>query len=220
MIRRRLGEIVFSLGVLLMLGATLAGKYLVGPVKQLGPMVYVEQAGSAGKWLFSLFAFGFDLGLILLFLGSLYMAGGRKWRLLWLTAAGLAALFLLPGIPALLGASHMPWFFGIGGSILLVLAVFTGWFWGRERSLLDEPFRPAADLKMTGYLFLFLATWNICGLGGIPFFTLYPDKMMVFQTLPAAIGHTKLIMIYLILGWLFVGLGYYKTYRTGKKQSS
>ena len=210
------GMVLIVTGLVLMILALVSFLIMGEPVKKMGMEAYLEQGGLLGRFAHILYMAGYEAGLVMFMAGSLIHSLARNIRIFWSVTAGVLVFAGIYLLPLLLGPGHAPDFFMAGGIILFVLTLLLVWFWSRERTLIDLRYRAAADLKMTGYLFLLLATWNVCRLGGMPFFTLYPDKMMIFQTLSGAIIHTKLLLLYFILGWFFVGLGYYKTYMVGK----
>ena len=210
------GMVMLIAGLVFMVLALVALVIMAEPVKKMGMEAYLEQAGLIGRFEHFFYIAGFEAGIVLFMAGSLVHSLARNIRIFW---SGIAGVLVFAGIfilPLLFGQEHTPIFFMVGEILLVVVTVLVVWFWSRERTLIDLRYRGPADLKMTGYLFLILATWNFCRLGGMPFFSLYPDKMMIFQTLPGAIVHTRLLLVYFILGWFFVGLGYYKTYLVGK----
>jgi predicted membrane channel-forming protein YqfA (hemolysin III family) len=62
----------------------------------------------------------------------------------------------------------------------------------------------AADFKLVGYVFMLIAAWFTCGIASIPFL-----KALEGET-PSTPLH---VMIFLVLGWLFLFLGHYKSRR-------
>lgn len=208
--KKKIGLILYIVGIALLIGATVMGKIIVEPVKDLGISGFMTEFGTRGWVAFFIFASGFNIGAALMMIGASMSVNSRNKQVWWLVAAALLALGVVQLTALIFGTGHNPLFFGIGGSINLILISLTVWFWSREREKIHEMHTGAADMKMVGYLFFILATWNICGLGGIPFFGLYPEKMLTFGTLPSAIGHMKMIMIMFILGWFFTFLGHFQ----------
>jgi len=76
------------------------------------------------------------------------------------------------------------------------------WLWARERMALKDVPTTAADLKLVGYVFMLIAAWFICGIASMPFL-----KALEGET-PSTPLH---VMIFLVLGWLFLFLGHYKS---------
>ncbi|MFC1971298.1 hypothetical protein ACFLV0_05180 [Chloroflexota bacterium] len=60
----------------------------------------------------------------------------------------------------------------------------------------------AADFKLVGYVLMLMAAWFTCGIGSQPFFEALEglDPMNPIH-----------IMIFLVLGWLFLFLSHYKS---------
>jgi hypothetical protein len=60
----------------------------------------------------------------------------------------------------------------------------------------------AADLKLTGYVFMVIAAWFICGIASQPFLKALEDES------PPTPMH---VIILLVMGWFFLFLGHYKS---------
>jgi hypothetical protein len=60
----------------------------------------------------------------------------------------------------------------------------------------------AADFKLVGYLFMLIATWFVCAIAPLPFMKAYEGYT------PTSPIH---IMIFFVLGWLFLFLSHYKS---------
>ncbi len=58
-----------------------------------------------------------------------------------------------------------------------------------------EAARTAADLQAGGYLWFAVAAWNLCGVGGMPSFALYPQKMLSFDSQFFAVAQMKVVMV-------------------------
>ncbi len=110
--------------------------------------------------------------------------------------AVIIASFVLPAL------GHFPPLFGIGGTLILLF--FTGilWLWAKERMALKDSSTTAADLKLVGYVFMLIAAWFICGIAGVPFMKALEGE---------ALGTPIHVMIFLVLGWLFLFLSHYKS---------
>ena len=208
--KKNIGLIILLVGFILMITSVIVGKILVPTIKDIGFIEYLKSNGSKSLIMFNLFAVGFPLGAGLMLLGSvLYSRAGKATIAGYILLIVFAALIMI-FVSNMAGSKHSPVFFGIGGSVILLLFFFLAVSWGKTRHRLDFFAKRAGDYRMAGYLFFVIASWQICGLGGIPFFTLYPDKMELFRTLPYAISQTKLIMVLLIIAWGFTLLGCYK----------
>ncbi len=98
--------------------------------------------------------------------------------------------------------AHIPLLFGVGGGLILVFFLAILWFWAKRRAALKGPVRAAADLQLVGYVFLIMAMWYLCGALSWPFQRALAD-------LPPESPVS--IIVYLVLGWLFLSLSHYKT---------
>jgi len=211
---QRLGIVLFSVGLAVMAGDVVYGKFIQDEVARLGMSGLEAQQGQAGLGKLLLFAFGFPLGMGLSLLGAALFGGtanSRAGRL-----GGIALLLILAPmfLPELFGKQHSANYFGLGGVTIMVLVAAAMWFWGRYRLRLNEARRTAADWQGLGYLAFALAAWNLCGFGSMPSFAVYPEKMLALNAVPFAVGQLKSIMALIILGWLFTVIGLRKAAQT------
>ena len=89
---------------------------------------------------------------------------------------------------------HYPPLFGVSGGLVLVFFLAILWFWGKKRTTLEKT---VADFQLVSYVFFLLATWYLCGTFSVLF-----KKSLVRSPVD--------IMIFLVLGWLFLLLSHYK----------
>jgi len=121
-------------------------------------------------------------------------------------------IFLVVFLIAILSPSTLlPALFGIDGGLMSLLFVGILWQWGKKRPLLSAASQTASDLRMAGYVFFLSASWYLCGLLGAPAFTLRPDLLQRYGTLPDAIQQGSLISILLVLGWAMMFLSHLVT---------
>ena len=99
-------------------------------------------------------------------------------------------------------------FFGISGSVIILLWLGIVISWGKRRVSLSDEEVAITDLKMIGYMFFALATWFICGLSTMHTFLFYPNENTYLQIQENAIGIIYLVMSFLVLGWLLTFLGH------------
>ena len=97
---------------------------------------------------------------------------------------------------------HIPLLFGIGGTLILLFFIGILRLWAKERMALKETPTTAADLKLAGYIFMLIAAWFICGIASQPFLKALEGEA------PSTPIH---VLIFLVLGWLFLFLGHYKS---------
>lgn len=99
---------------------------------------------------------------------------------------------------------HVPGVFGVGGG--LIVAAFLGilWLWARRRATLEGAAQAAANLQLTGYAFLVIAMWYLCG-----------DLSRPYQKALLDLPRSSPVstIFYLVLGWLFLFLSHYQAAR-------
>lgn len=194
-----------------MILSVLVGNIIQADISGSGVSVYTAQAGAIGWGLFALFAFGFPTGLGLAAVGAA-SAGGttpRRWGITVLLTAAAVLTPLL--VPVLSGRAGNPVFFSTGGYIILALSGLTMWLWSARRRSIPPEARLPVDLQGAGYACFGMAAWNICGIGGMPSFSLRPEKAVELGSAPFAVGQMKAVMVLLVLGWVFTVLGIQKS---------
>jgi hypothetical protein len=154
-----------------------------------------------GPWTMIWALFGVPLAAIVAAVGVLLYSGAKGSTV---SKYGIGILlFVFIGMAAG-SVGHIPALFGIGGT--LILLCFTGilWLWAKERMAIKDGPTTAADLKMVGYVFMLIAAWFICGIASIPFLKALEGES------PSTPIH---VMIFLVLGWIFLFLGHRKSRR-------
>ena len=145
---------------------------------------------------------GVPLGAIVAGIGVM-LYSGVKGSTVWKFVIGY--FFLLgPIIAIAMGplVGHIPLLFGIGGTLILLFFIGILWLWAKERMALTETSTAAADLKLVGYVFMLIAAWFICGIASQPFLKALEGEATMTPV------H---VMIFLVLGWLFLFLGHRKS---------
>jgi len=92
----------------------------------------------------------------------------------------------------------------------LVLAFFLGilWFWAKKRTILEGPAKTAADFQLTSYVFFLITAWFLCKALGTPYM-----KALEGEPLESPVS----IIVYLVLGWLFLFLSHWKSAQAIRK---
>lgn len=90
----------------------------------------------------------------------------------------------------------------IGGTFILLFFFGVLWLWGKERIKLQGSIATAADLQLTGFVFLFFSAWFTCGI-----VSPYWSKATADQP---PFADPIIVMIFLVIGWLFLFLSYLK----------
>lgn len=163
-----------------------------------------------------LFALAFPLGFGLTLWGAAMSGAGLERDTRLVALAAFITPLLMVAVPPLFRGVPSPLYFGVGGTSIMVLMLATSWQWGRRRACATMAERRGLDLQGLGYLCFGLAAWNTCGIGGMPGFALYPEKMARAGTHLLVAGNFKIVMAYFVLGWLLTTLGLYRA-NVGKK---
>lgn len=143
------------------------------------------------------------LGSIVAGIGLL-LRSGAKTTTMWKYGVGL---FLGVFVCVRIGAfGHYPPLYAIGGTLIMLFFFGVLWFWAKERKTLERKTATTADLKMVGYVFLFLAVWFTCGISSEPWYKAFEGQH------PSLGGADPIaIQITFVLGWLFLFMGHYKS---------
>lgn len=208
MAQRNKGATLFALGTVLMVSVVVLGKFFLPELQASPPEPFSTLQGSLAMLKFGLFAAGFPLGVGLCVWGAALMSGTGQARAF--AAAAVAGPLLMLLVPGLFGAANSPFYFGTGGIAIMGLVVLVLWSWGRYRAALAPALRAASDWQALGYFCFALATWTLCGVGGMPGFALYPDRMQQAGTHFLAVANLKSVMAFLVLGWAFTLIGFRK----------
>ena len=105
--------------------------------------------------------------------------------------------------------THPVWmwlYFGVFGTAGMVMFVLAMWNLAKLRKNADQSLRKAIRHNMIGYMFLFMASWFACGVGGPPGNMLSGDPAAHNQL--AALGAAGMAMFFSVPGWSFLFLGY------------
>ncbi len=200
MTKQKIGLIIFITGILLAVILGGVASYSVNSAFRDSTIAEASETmwKIPGFWFF-LWAFGVPLGAILAGVGALIYSKAKA-STTWLFGLGTFLTFVLVSV-ALPVKKHIPILFGIGGTLILLFFFGIVWSWAKKRMTLKNNEKTAADLQLTGYTFLLIAMWFICGeLGG-----------QFLKAFEGDTGSPIKVMIYLVLGWLFLFLGHYKS---------
>lgn len=199
MTKQKVGLALFWIGFIwAILWGVIVGIFMASAVRNL-TMDELNQTIWAVKGLRLLWAFGVPLGGLVAGIGVL-LYSDAKGSTVWKYGIGIVlAVFISMAIRSL---GHIPPLFGIGGTLILLFFIGILWLWAKERMALKGSSTAAADLKLAGYVFMLIAAWYICGIASWPFM-----KALEGRAPPTPI----LVMILLVLGWLFLFLGHYKS---------
>jgi hypothetical protein len=154
--------------------------------------------------LFMLWAFSVPLGSVLAGTGAFLYA---RTKPVFARFTAIAVLGLVIAMTIVWSREYYAPLFGIGGVLILVFFFSIVWLWMKKVATLDSREKTARGFKLVGYLFWMNATWFLCGETGKLHL-----KAFAGDPAPSPIE----IMVFLVLGWLFVLLGEYKSLQLKK----
>ncbi len=201
MTKQKVGLILFWIAVIWAIAWGVVGSFVCNAAMNKMTMEELNQSAWAltGPLMMLWGLFGVPLGAIVAMIGML-LYSGAKGSTIWKSGLGVF-IGVAVGIAAM-SMGHIRLLFGIGGSLILFFFIGIIWFWGKERMALKETSTTAVDLKLFGYVFLLIGAWFTCGGLGLPF-------LKANEGTPPATPIN--IMIFLVLGWLFLFLSHYKS---------
>ncbi|MCB0105119.1 MAG: hypothetical protein KDE53_04410, partial [Caldilineaceae bacterium] len=160
-----------------------------------------------GGFLWIAWAFSVTLGSLLAAIGA-FLYVKTKAAFSWLTAIGvLGAVFAMVMVWSRFYNATL---FGIGGTLILIAFFALVWVWMKKYATLAMPEKIAGSFKLIGYLFWINTSWFLCGETAKMHL-----KAFAGQSPPVPIE----IMVFLLLGWLFVLIGEYSEMRVTKTRS-
>jgi hypothetical protein len=196
---------LFWIGLLVAVACTGIGTWsLMHNLKTLTMEENNATIWAEGGPLFIFWALSVTLGSVLAGVGA-FLYVETKPAFSWLTAIGvLGAVFAMVMVWSRVYNSTL---FGIGGIIILVAFFAIVWVWMRKYAALDIQGKIAGSFKLIGYLFWINASWFLCG-------ETAKMHLKAFEGSPAPSPIE--IMVFLVLGWLFVLIGDYREMRLKK----
>ena len=202
MTKQKIGLTLFWIGLLIaVIFAGIIGQSLYHNLRTLTMEELSATIWAEGGPMFILWALSVTLGSILAGVGA-FIYVKTKPVFPWLTSIGVFGAVI---------AMVMVWsrvynstFFGIGGIIILVSFFGIVWVWMKKYAGLDIQEKIAGSYKLVGYIFWINASWFLCG-------ETAKLHLKVFEgsSVPSPIE----ILVFLVLGWLFVLTGDYKEMR-------
>ena len=154
-----------------------------------------------GGPMFMLWAFAVPLGSVLAGIGA-FVYAKTKPAFSWLTGIGVLGAVVVMNL--VWSRVYEPPLFGIGGALILIFFFSIVWIWMKKHAALDIEGKIAGSFKLIGYLFWMNASWFLCGETG---------KMHLKAFEGSSVPSPIEIMVFLVLGWLFVLVGDYKSMR-------
>ena len=205
MTKQRIGLVLFWIGVIVVIILAGIGTFsLMNNLRTLTAEELSLTICAIGDLLFILWALSVALGSVLAGIGA-FVYVKTKPVFSWLTAIGvLGAVILMVMVWSRIYNSTL---FGIGGFIILVSFFLIVWIWMKKYAALGLQEKIAGSFKLIGYIFWINASWFLCGETAKMHL-----KAFEGQSPPSPIE----IIVFLVLGWIFVLIGDYKEMRLKK----
>jgi len=201
MTRQKVGLVIFWVGVIwAILWGVIGSISVSSAMNSLTTAELNQTMWALGGPLMMLWGvFGVPLGALVAGTGLLLYSGARG-ATVWKVGIGIL-LMLIVGM-LLGGLGHFPPLFGIGGTLIFLFFIGILWLWAKERMALKGSSTTGADLKLVGYVFMLIGAWFVCGIASQPFLKALEG---------VAPGSPVHVIVFLVLGWLFLFLGHYKS---------
>ncbi|MFC1982738.1 hypothetical protein ACFLV5_03020 [Chloroflexota bacterium] len=199
MTKQKVGLLLFWIGgIWAILWGVIGGISASSVMHSLTPSELNQSIWALDGPVFLLYGFSPALGGFVAGIGALLYTS-VKGSTVWKFGIGIFIVFVIAMV--LTQLRYLPPLFGVGGTLILLFFFGILWLWAKERMALKGSSTVAADFKLIGYVFMLMAAWFTCGIGSQPFFESLEglDPMNPIH-----------IMIFLVLGWLFLFLSHYK----------
>ena len=199
---QKIGLILFWIGILIAVAfAGVGTRSLMYNLRTLTAEELDATGWAMGDPLFILWALSVALGSIVTAIGA-FMYVKTKPAFSWLTGIGvLAAVILMVMVWSRVYNSIL---FGIGGAIILVSFFAIVWIWMKKYAALDIQEKIAGSFKLVGYIFWINASWFLCG----------ETAKMHLKAFEGSSAPSPIeIIVFLVLGWIFVLIGDYREMR-------
>jgi hypothetical protein len=192
---QKIGWVVFTIGGLFMLGlGWLYSWWVVPAANQIGSDAYSGLLGIF--WELSI-----PVGAFIVAIGAALIAKVER-RVFWL----LILLLVLVAAWKIFGGINqlVPALFGVGGGLITLFFLGSTWHWAKTRPTLTAAAKTGSDLRMVGFIFFVLATWDLCGIFGMGNYVLRPELAEKFSVpISSTIDSASGVMVLLVLGWGF-----------------
>jgi hypothetical protein len=200
--RQNVAWVLFWIGLVLAVAFASIGTWsLMHNLRTLTAEELDATIWATGDPLFILWALAVALGSVLAGIGA-FLHVKTKAAFAWLTPIGVLAAVIL--MVMIWSRVYNTTLFGIGGIIILASFFAIVWVWMKKYAGLDMQEKIAGSFKLVGYIFWINASWFLCGETAKMHL-----KAFEGQSPPSPIE----IMVFLVLGWIFVLLGEYKSMR-------
>jgi hypothetical protein len=200
--KQNLALVLFWIGLLIAVAFASIGTWsLMHNLRTLTAEELDATIWATGDPLMILWGLAVTLGSVLAGIGA-FVYVKTKPAFPWLTAIGVLAAVIL--MVLVWSKVYNATLFGIGGILILISFFAVVWVWMKKHAGLDSAGKTAGSFKLIGYIFWINASWFLCGETAKMHL-----KAFEGQSPPSPIE----IMVFLVLGWLFVLIGDYKEMR-------
>jgi hypothetical protein len=199
MTKEKIGLRVFWIGVIWMIVWVVIGKGIFGPLAYSLTTEEINQSIWAFTGPLNILA-GLSplLGAIIAGIGILMYASAQGSRV-WKVGMGLLVVLMVALVATAFNYYSAP-VFGIGGALIFLSIIATLWLLAKKRIALEGSTTIAVDLRLVGYVFMFMAAWILCGKAAQGF-------VRGLEGLPTT--SMMNILILLASGWVFLFLSEY-----------
>jgi hypothetical protein len=200
--KQKIGLALFVIGLVISVTfAGVIGRSLYHNLRTLTMEELAVTVWAEGGPMFILWALSVSLGSIVAGIGA-FIYVKTKPIFPWLTSIGVFGTVV---------AMVMVWsrvydstLFGIGGIIILVSFFAIVWVWMKKYAGLGIQEKIAGSYKLIGYIFWINASWFLCG---------ETAKLHLKAFAGSSVPSPIEIMVFLVLGWIFVLIGDYQEMR-------
>ena len=200
--KQKIGLTLFWIGLLIaVVFAGIIGRSLYHNLRALTMEELSITLWADGGPMFILWALSVTLGSIVAGVGA-FVYVKTKPVFPWLTSIGvLGAVIAMVMVWSRVYDSTL---FGIGGIIILISFFAIVWVWMKKYAGLGIQEKIAGSYKLVGYIFWINASWFLCG---------ETAKLHLKAFEGSSVPSPIEIMVFLVLGWIFVLIGDYKEMR-------
>jgi len=200
--KQKIGLTLFVIGLLIAVAfAGIIGRSLYHNLRTLTNEELSATIWADGGPMFILWALSVTLGSIVAGVGA-FVYVKAKPVFPWLTSIGVFSAVV--AIVMVWSRVYDSTLFGVGGIIILVSFFAIVWIWMKKYAGLDIQEKIAGSYKLIGYIFWINASWFLCG---------ETAKLHLKAFEGSSVPSPIEIMVFLVLGWLFVLVGDYKEMR-------
>ena len=201
MTKKKIGLVLFWLSVSWMIAWVIISRGIFGPLLHSLTTEEINQT----IWAFTgplniISGVSPLLGVVTAGVGILLYAGA-KGSTVWKVGLGLLVILMVALAATAFNFYSAP-LFGIGGAFILLSFIATLWSLAKQRMALEGSSSIPVDLRLVGYVLMFMAAWILCGKAAQGF-------VKGLEGLP--VTSMMNILILLATAWVFLFLSEYKS---------